>query len=61
MHCKGVRINSPDELIPAIENGFLESVPVIIDLPVDYSENMKLTEALQNLPQPGSCQSSHGK
>ena len=51
MHCKGVRISSPDELIPAVENGFRESVPVIIDLPVDYSENMKLTKTLRNLPE----------
>ena len=50
MHCKGIRIQSPEELIPAIQNGFKENVPVIIDLPVDYSENMKLSEALKKLP-----------
>jgi acetolactate synthase-1/2/3 large subunit len=50
MHCKGVRINNAGELIPAIQKGFTENVPVIIDVPVDYSENMRLTESLKNLP-----------
>lgn len=48
MGIKGYRISSADELIPTLKEAFLQSVPVIIDCPVDYSENMKLSSQLEN-------------
>jgi len=46
---KGYKINSADELIPTIKQAKKDNTVVIIDCPVDYSENMKLTEKLGNL------------
>ncbi len=46
---KGYKINSADELIPTILQAKKDNTVVIIDCPVDYSENMKLTEKLGNL------------
>lgn len=42
-------IHSADELIPAIKQAIDDNTVVIIDCPVDYSENMKLTEKLGDL------------
>ncbi|MGB8451282.1 MAG: acetolactate synthase large subunit [Anaerocolumna sp.] len=49
MHAVGYRITKAEELMPALEKAFLQPVPVIIDCPVDYSENTKLTEHLKEL------------
>lgn len=49
MHAIGYRINSAQELIPTLEKAFEQKVPVIIDCPVDYRENTKLTEHLKEL------------
>lgn len=46
---KGYKINSADELIPTIKQAKEDNTVVVIDCPVDYSENMKLTEKLGNL------------
>jgi acetolactate synthase-1/2/3 large subunit len=43
---KGYRINSPDELRPTIKRAIDDNTVVVIDVPVDYGENMKLTEKL---------------
>ncbi len=45
MRCEGTRIEKAEDLIPAIKKGFT------YDVPVNYSENMKLTNALKQLPQ----------
>ncbi|WP_428353925.1 acetolactate synthase large subunit [Methyloprofundus sp.] len=45
----GYRVNSAEELIPTLEQAFADNTVVIIDVPVDYSENMKLTEKLGEL------------
>jgi acetolactate synthase-1/2/3 large subunit len=44
MRCEGTRIEKAEDLIPAIKKGFT------YDVPVNYSENMKLTNALKQLP-----------
>ncbi len=49
MHAVGYRITKAEELMPTLEKAFLQAVPVIIDCPVDYSENTKLTEHLKEL------------
>ena len=46
---KGYRVESADELLPTIQKAFADNTVVIIDVPVDYSENMKLTEKLGHL------------
>ncbi|MDQ0203961.1 acetolactate synthase large subunit [Pectinatus haikarae] len=51
MHAAGFRIKKAEELIPTLEKAFSLDVPAIIDCQVDYSENMKLTEHLQQLMQ----------
>jgi acetolactate synthase-1/2/3 large subunit len=46
---KGYRVNSADELIPTLKQAIADDTVVIVDCPVDYSENMKLTEELSGL------------
>jgi len=46
---KGYRIESTTELQPTIEQAIKDNTVVIIDCPVDYSENMKLTQKLGEL------------
>ncbi len=45
----GYRIEKAEDLIPTLEKAFEQTVPVIIDCPVDYSENTKLTAHLKQL------------
>ncbi len=45
----GYRIKKAEELLPTLEKAFKQNKPVIIDCPVDYSENMKLTHYLEEL------------
>ena len=42
----GKQINSSDQFIPALKEAFMQKGPAIIGVPVDYSENMKLTKHL---------------
>lgn len=46
---KGYRVESANDLIPTIEKAIADDTVVLIDCPVDYSENMKLTELFGNL------------
>jgi acetolactate synthase-1/2/3 large subunit len=46
---KGYRVTSEDELLPILKNALIQNVPAIIDCPVDYSENLKLSEKLGRL------------
>jgi acetolactate synthase-1/2/3 large subunit len=47
--CRGLRVEDAGELIPALETAFTASVPCLVDVPVDYRENLKLTERLGQL------------
>jgi acetolactate synthase-1/2/3 large subunit len=47
--CRGFRVESADELIPTLRDAFAGPTPVVIDVPVDYRENLKLTEELGRL------------
>lgn len=47
MHAKGYRVEKAEDLIPILEDAFRQKIPCIIDCPVDYSENTKLSEYLQ--------------
>jgi acetolactate synthase-1/2/3 large subunit len=46
---KGYRVESADALLPTLEQAIADNTVVLIDCPVDYSENMKLTEKLGQL------------
>lgn len=43
---KGYRISNTEDLAPTLKQAIIDDTVVIIDCPVDYSENMKLTEKL---------------
>lgn len=45
----GYRVGAADELAPVLRQAIADDTVVVIDCPVDYSENMKLTEKLGNL------------
>jgi acetolactate synthase-1/2/3 large subunit len=46
---KGYRVESADELAPTLQRAIEDDTVVVIDCPVDYSENMKLTKKLGEL------------
>jgi len=46
---KGYRIEHAEQLLPTLKQAISDNTVVIIDCPVDYSENMKLTEKLGKL------------
>jgi len=46
---KGYRVTAADELGPILEQAIADDTVAVIDCPVDYSENMKLTEKLGKL------------
>lgn len=43
---KGYRIEHTDALLPTLERALADNGVVLIDCPVDYAENLKLTQAL---------------
>lgn len=45
----GVRINAANELLPVLQHALKQPTVTIIDCPVDYSENNRLTELLGNV------------
>ncbi len=46
---RGYRVEKAEDLAPTLTRAFADKTVVVIDVPVDYSENMKLTETLGNL------------
>jgi acetolactate synthase-1/2/3 large subunit len=46
---EGYRVESPGELIPTLGSAFNDDTVVVVDVPVDYGENLKLTEKLGQL------------
>ena len=47
--CRGLRVEAATELVPALEAAFASRVPCVVDVPVDYRENFRLTERLGQL------------
>ena len=43
----GLRVSHPTELRPCLAEAFRAERPVVIDCPVDYAENLRLTERLK--------------
>ena len=46
---KGYRVKKTEDLVPTIKKAFADNTVVVIDCPVDYRENMKLTARLKAL------------
>ncbi|MEN8802631.1 MAG: acetolactate synthase large subunit [Thiogranum sp.] len=46
---KGYRVEAADQLVPILQQAIADNTVVVVDCPVDYSENMKLTEKLGKL------------
>jgi acetolactate synthase-1/2/3 large subunit len=46
---RGYRVESAGELVPVLEQALGDGTVSVIDCPVDYSENMKLTRQLGEL------------
>ncbi|HBI14152.1 MAG TPA: acetolactate synthase large subunit [Desulfobulbaceae bacterium] len=46
---KGYRVQKAAELLPVLTQAFADNTVVVVDVPVDYSENMKLTQKLGHL------------
>jgi acetolactate synthase-1/2/3 large subunit len=44
--CRGYKVTAAQELRPILEEAFRQRVPAVVACPVDYSENLKLTEKL---------------
>ncbi|MDF1587830.1 MAG: acetolactate synthase large subunit [Gammaproteobacteria bacterium] len=49
---EGIRIESTEQLMPTLKKALQSETVTIIDCPVDYRENLKLTEALGQLTLP---------
>ncbi|MAT80169.1 MAG: acetolactate synthase AlsS [Phycisphaerae bacterium] len=43
----GMRISAPGDIIPVLREALDTPGPVLVDMPVDYSDNMKLCEAVR--------------
>jgi len=46
----GYRVSESSELTPVLTEAFACGRPAVIDCPVDYAENLRLTERLKALP-----------
>ena len=46
---KGYRVTQTEDLLPTLQKAIADDCVVLIDCPIDYSENLKLTEELGNL------------
>jgi acetolactate synthase-1/2/3 large subunit len=49
---KGYRVERTEDLLPTLKTALGDGTVSIVDCPVDYAENMKLTEKLGNLVSP---------
>jgi acetolactate synthase-1/2/3 large subunit len=44
--CRGYRVGAAQELQPILAEAFQQKVPAVVACPVDYRENLRLTEKL---------------
>ena len=47
--CRGYRVETTNDLLPTLRRALDDEVPAVVECPVDYRENMKLTEKLGQL------------
>jgi acetolactate synthase-1/2/3 large subunit len=50
---KGYRVEQTAELLPTLKQALADDTVAIVDCPVDYGENMKLSARLHDLKWPG--------
>ena len=50
--CKGVHVEESGGLMAGLEESFAADTPAILSLPIDYRENLKLTERLGEIACP---------
>ncbi len=50
--CQGLRVENSRDLAAALEEAFTYNGPTLLTIPIDYGENMKLTERLGNIACP---------
>ena len=48
----GKKVSSTDQIVPFLEEAFAQEGPALISVPVDYSENMKLSDRLGQVSVP---------
>jgi acetolactate synthase-1/2/3 large subunit len=56
----GFRVEKADDLPGALEAAFAAGRPALVEVPVDYAENMKLTDRLAEIPFEELCDSLRG-
>ena len=44
--CRGYKVTAAQELVPILQDAFRQRVPAVVACPVDYGENLRLTEKL---------------
>ena len=44
--CRGYKVTAAEELLPILEEAIRQRVPAVVACPVDYGENLRLTEKL---------------
>ncbi|MGD1939918.1 MAG: thiamine pyrophosphate-dependent enzyme, partial [Leptolyngbyaceae cyanobacterium] len=49
MGLKGYRVESTEDLMPTLKEALAQSVPTVIDCPVDYRENLLFSQQTQEL------------
>ncbi len=49
---QGYRVERTEDLVPILQKALGDDTVSIVDCPVDYSENMKLTRKLETLASP---------
>ena len=49
---KGYRVSRAEDLAPTLRKAFADNTVVLIDCPVDYAENMRLTARLNEMKAP---------
>jgi acetolactate synthase-1/2/3 large subunit len=47
--CRGARVETAGALVPALESAFAGRGPCVVEVPVDYRENLKLAERMGQL------------
>ncbi|MCZ6794202.1 MAG: acetolactate synthase large subunit [Planctomycetota bacterium] len=50
--CRGMRVENSKDLAPALEEAFRSDRPCVLALPIDYRENLRLTERLGDIACP---------
>lgn len=46
---EGYRVERPGELLPILQKALKENIPCLIDVPIDFEENLRLSEKLGHL------------